>query len=101
MNFGPLKIHGLQAVSFEYCSGLRALLLQGPDPNYDLSGVPGYPKPKSEPDPNYDSGEISCPKSKSVDTRNPTDNPKPEFFYKSASRTTVNILATEGVKNRV
>jgi len=38
------------------------------------------PNLKPEPDPNSNSGTNSNPKPKPADTRNRTDNPKPEFF---------------------
>ena len=38
------------------------------------------PNLKPEPDPNSNSGTNSNPKPKPADTRNRTDNPKPDFF---------------------
>ena len=43
------------------------------------------PNLKPEPDPNSYSGTNSNPKPKPADTRNRTDNPKPDFFFQTSN----------------
>ena len=54
------------------------------------------PNLKPEPDPNSNSGTNSNPKPKPADTRNRTDNPKPEFFFKPAMQASNTISSFQG-----
>ena len=55
------------------------------------------PNLKPEPAPNSNSGQNLSPKPKSADTRNPTDNPKPDFFTNKRSRRIIGCPPSCGV----